>query len=237
MASISLKNVSIQFNKRKSAPQSLKERLVNLFTPPKWKKQISKESFWGLKDINLEIKEGDRLGIIGLNGAGKTTLLKVISQIYKPTEGQVNVKGRIAPLIEIGAGFHPELTGRENIFLNGSLLGISKKDLKARIDSIVEFSELQEFIDTPVKYYSTGMHLRLGFTIATEFPPDILILDEMFAGADQFFISKAQKRLENFIASSKIMLMVTHEMEYVKKFCNRIETLQNGKLVRHEKTP
>jgi ABC-type polysaccharide/polyol phosphate transport system ATPase subunit len=171
------------------------------------------------------------LGIIGLNGAGKTTLLKVISQIYKPTEGQVNVKGRIAPLIEIGAGFHPELTGRENIFLNGSLLGISKKDLNARIQSIVDFSELHEFIDTPVKYYSTGMHLRLGFTIATEFPPDILILDEMFAGADQFFISKAQKRLENFIASSKIMLMVTHEMEYVKKFCNKIVTLQDGKLI------
>lgn len=229
---IELKNVSVRFRKYHGHANGLKEAAMRLLRPPSWyaKRPPSKSEFWGLKGINLRVEEGDRLGIIGRNGAGKSTLLKVISRIYRPTEGTAIVKGRMAPLIEIGAGFNPELTGRENAYLNGSILGISKKTIKSRLDSIVDFSELSEFIDMPVKYYSTGMHLRLAFTIATEVPPDILILDELYAGGDAVFISKANKRLENFIKSSKILILVAHDLNYIERFCNRVIVLDYGQI-------
>ena len=165
-AEITLQDVSVSFHKH---PQShgVKEAVMRFLRPPTWTKSHAARSdmFWGLRHIDLKLREGDRLGIIGRNGAGKSTLLKVISRIYRPSEGKLTVKGRIAPLIEIGGGFNPELSGRENIFLNGSILGLPQKLLKERLDSIVEFSELGEFIEMPVKYYSTGMHLKLAFTI------------------------------------------------------------------------
>lgn len=224
---IDIKNVSVKFRKYHGYSGGIKEAAMRMLRPPSWyaKKPPTTSTFWGLRHLNLTVKEGDRLGIIGRNGAGKSTLLKVISKIYRPSEGSVNVQGRIAPLIEIGAGFNPELTGRENAYLNGSILGISRKNIQSRLDSIVNFSELQDFIDMPVKYYSTGMHLRLAFTIATEIPPDILILDELYAGGDAVFITKANKRLESFVERSKILILVAHDLAYIKRFCNRVTVL------------
>ncbi len=200
--------------------------------PPEWLKNRSgdTECFWGLRNVNLDLKDGDRLGIIGRNGAGKSTLLKVVSRIYRPTEGTVGVTGRIVPLIEIGAGFNPELSGRENAFLNGAILGMSRRFIAQRMESIIDFSELREFIDMPVKYYSTGMHLRLAFTLATELPPDILILDELYAGGDASFIEKANVRLDRFVADSKILILVAHNLEYIRRFCTRVLILDRGRV-------
>lgn len=153
-----------------------------------------------------------------------------MSRIYRPTQGTFSSAGRLAPLIEIGAGFNPELSGRENIFLNSAILGIRKKEVEKRLDSIVNFSELEEFIDMPVKYYSTGMHLKLAFTVATEISPDILILDELYAGGDAAFIEKANRRLLEFVNRSKILILVSHNVEYVRQFCNRAIVLDHGNL-------
>ncbi len=230
---ISLEQVSVRFRNYYGSSSGLKEAVLRKIRPPQWTKKLGadRKEFWGLRGIDLQLREGDRLGIIGRNGAGKSTLLKVISRIYRPTEGKVGVKGRIAPLIEIGAGFNPELSGRENAFLNGSILGIPKKTIKERMDSIVQFSELEEFIDMPIKYYSTGMNLKLAFTLATEIPPDILILDELYAGGDAAFIGKANVRLQNFVSSSKILILVAHNLEYIQQFCNRVVVLDHGKIV------
>ena len=229
---IHLDGVSVRFRKYNRYSTGLKEAAMRLLRPPDWVKKNppAKTEFWGLSDVNLKLQEGERLGIIGANGAGKSTLLKVISKIYKPALGTVHVQGRIAPLIEVGAGFHPELTGRENAFLNGAIIGLTKKSIQERLDSIVGFSELKEFIDTPVKYYSTGMYLRLAFTVATEIPPDILILDELYAGGDSVFIEKANRRLEKYVHDSKILILVAHNMEYIKRFCNRVIVLDHGKI-------
>ena len=169
---IELKNVSVVFKRNSEKMTSLKEYFINSL-----RKKIRKEQFVALENINITIEEGEVVGLLGLNGAGKSTLLKVISGIIKPTTGEVKLNGKMAPLIELGAGFDPELTGRENIFLNGSLLGFSKKELKERIGEIIEFSELNEFIDVPLKNYSSGMYARLGFSIATIYDPEILIID------------------------------------------------------------
>ncbi len=230
---ITLKNVSVRFRTYYGSSSGLKEAVMRKLRPPQWIKQIpaAKKEFWGLKGIDLDLKEGDRLGIIGRNGAGKSTLLKVISRIYRPTEGSCGVSGRIAPLIEIGAGFNPELSGRENAYLNGSILGIPRREINERMNSIVRFSELEEFIDMPIKYYSTGMNLKLAFTLATEIPPDILILDELYAGGDAAFITKANVRLQRFVDSSKILILVAHNLEYVQQFCNRVIVLDHGKIV------
>lgn len=232
-AHIGLQNVSVRFRKYNGYASGFKEAAMRWFSAPSWYKRQppSKADFWGLRNIDLNLVEGDRLGIIGRNGAGKSTLLKVISRIYRPTEGTIQVDGRIAPLIEIGAGFNPELTGRENTYLNGAILGIPRKTISARLDSIMSFSELQEFIDMPVKYYSTGMYMRLAFTIATELAPDILILDELYAGGDAAFIEKANTRLEKFIQESKILIVVAHDMGYITRFCNRVIALDHGKIV------
>lgn len=230
MSTVHLKNISVRFHKYHGFSTGLKEAVLRKLVPPMWHKKAPprREDFWGLRDVSFDLKEGDRLGIIGHNGAGKSTLLKVISRIYRPTVGDLKVVGRIAPLIEIGAGFSNELTGRENIFLNGAILGIPRKQLVKCIDSIVAFAELEEFIDMPVKYYSTGMHLRLAFSVATEIPPDILILDELYAGGDAAFIAKGNERLDSFVKASKILILVAHNMEYVKRFCNRVMILDHG---------
>jgi len=233
VSGVHLDDVSVRFRVYNGKAAGLKEAAMRWLRPPGWAKQLppSRQEFWGLRNVNLHLNEGDRLGIIGKNGAGKSTLLKVISRIYRPAEGSVQVRGRIAPLIEIGAGFNPELSGRENIFLNGSILGLSRKTLTSRLDDIIQFSELAEFIDMPVKYYSTGMHLKLAFTVATEIPPDILILDELYAGGDAAFIEKANRRLQDFVDRSKILILVAHSLDYVAQFCNRVIVLERGQVV------
>lgn len=227
-----LNNVSLRFRKYTGGGEGIKEAAMRLICPPQWSgsRPPTKSEFWGLRDIHLSLKEGDRLGIIGPNGAGKSSLLKVISRIYKPTLGTLDVVGRIAPLIEIGAGFIPELSGRDNAYLYGAILGLKRKTVRERLDSMVEFSGLQDFVDMPVKYYSTGMHLRLAFTIATEVAPEILILDELYAGGDAAFIAKANQRLEHFINRSRILILVAHQMEYISRFCNRAIVMAHGRI-------
>ncbi len=232
-ARIDLKNVCVKFRRYELRSHGLKEAVLRFVTPPAWEKEgkFKQYFFWGLKDINLSLREGDRLGIIGHNGAGKSTLLKVLSRVYKPTSGELSIQGRVAPLIEIGAGFAPDLSGRENVFLNGTILGIKTRALTERMDSIVQFSELEGFIDTPVKYYSTGMYLRLAFTLATEVIPDILILDELYAGGDATFVEKGNRRLDHFVHSSKILILVAHQMEYIQRFCNRVIVMEKGQII------
>ena len=227
-SSISVNNLSIKFKIYHNNAPSLKDTFANIF---KFNTVNKSEDYFALKNISLKIMSGDRVGIIGPNGAGKSTLLKTLCRIYEPTPGSVFINGKIAPLLEVGAGFHPEFTGRENIYLNGAILGYSKKTLNELEEKIISFAEVEEFIDTPVKYYSTGMHLRLAFSIATAVNPDILILDEMFAGGDASFVEKANSRMNELISKSNIMVMVSHQLNLLKKLCNRIIYIDKGSIV------
>ena len=230
---INLQDVSLKFRLRGYAATGLKELCMRIISPPEWQKKIVKteNEFWALQGINLDIQEGDRLGILGNNGAGKSTLLKVITHIYRPTKGMVTTQGRIASMIEIGSGFHPELTGRENVFLNAAITGIPKSEIEKRYEAIVDFAGIRDFMDMPVKYYSTGMYLRLAFTMATEIAPDTLILDELYAGGDIAFVKQATERLENFIKSCKVLVLVAHNTDYILKFCNRVIVLEQGRII------
>jgi len=227
-SSISIKDLTLNFRLYHDKGQSLKEFFANIL---KRRGSSKYTEFCALKGVNLEVKHGDRLGIIGHNGAGKSTLLKAICGIYQAEQGHVEVKGRIAPLLEIGAGFNPELSGRENIYLNGAILGYSRAMLKVIEPEIIEFTGLAEFIDTPVKYYSTGMYMRLAFAIATAVHPDILILDELFAGGDAEFIDKALARMHEFIDRSSIMVFVSHQPDLLRKLCNRVIWIDHGNVV------
>lgn len=232
MAHVKLNNVSLRFRKHLAASGNLKEAAMRLLRPPQWlrKQSADRGEFWGLRDITLSLEKGDRVGIVGHNGAGKSCLLKVISRIYRPSSGTLDVDGRIAPLIEIGGGFIPELSGTENVFLYGAILGLKKKVIRERLKEIVAFSGVEEFLDMPVKYYSTGMLLRLAFAVATEVEPDILIMDELFAGADTDFVDRANKRLEKLVDRSPILILVTHELDYVTRFCNRAVLIDHGRI-------
>jgi len=222
---IELKNVSVVFKRNSEKMTSLKEYFINSL-----RKKIRKEQFVALENINITIEEGEVVGLLGLNGAGKSTLLKVISGIIKPTTGEVKLNGKMAPLIELGAGFDPELTGRENIFLNGSLLGFSKKELKERIGEIIEFSELNEFIDVPLKNYSSGMYARLGFSIATIYDPEILIIDEVLSVGDFHFQEKSLNKIMEMIGKGTTVLFVSHDIEQVKKLCKKVIWLEKGRV-------
>lgn len=189
------------------------------------------DSFWALEAINLAIKPGETVGIIGPNGSGKSTLLKLIAGVTKPTKGSITVHGRIAPLIELGAGFHPELTGRENVFLNGVILGMSRKEVRAKFDNIVDFAELWEFIDQPVKHYSSGMYLRLAFAVAVHIDPQILIVDEILAVGDASFQKKCLKKMKEFHQNGVTILMVSHALNAVEDFCQRGVYINKGKLL------
>jgi ABC-type polysaccharide/polyol phosphate transport system ATPase subunit len=228
MSNISVENLSIKFRIYHDRSPSLKDYFANLL---KHKRQIGYSDFWAVKDVSFEIKAGDRVGIIGHNGAGKSTLLKALCRVYESSEGKLLVDGRIAPLLEIGAGFHPEFTGRENIYLNGAILGYSKLQLSAIESEVIAFAELEEFIDTPVKYYSTGMYMRLAFSLATAMHPDILVLDEIFAGGDSAFIIKARARMHALIDKANIMIMVSHDHQLILSLCNRVLWIDHGKLV------
>lgn len=223
---IKLENVGIKFNLSQEKVDSLKEYIIKLL-----KKELMYNEFWALKDVSFSVNRGERLGILGLNGAGKSTLLKIIAGVYKPTEGTVMHKGVIAPLLELGAGFDPQYTGAENIFLYGSVLGHSKSYLKEKFDEIVAFSELERFIDVPLKNYSSGMRARLGFAIATIADPDILILDEVLSVGDAKFRKKSEKKIMEMFERGVTVLFVSHSLEQVQKLCNKAIILEHGRLI------
>ena len=220
---ISIQNVTMQFNLAQEQFAGIKDFLVMLS-----KGKIKFHKFYALQNINLEIKKGESWALIGVNGCGKSTLLKLISGIFSPTQGQVYVGGSIAPLIELGAGFDLELTARENIFLNGAVLGYPKKFMKEHFEEIIEFAELEEFIDVPVKNFSSGMIARLGFSIATVVKADILIIDEILAVGDYAFQQKCYKRMERLMADGTTILLVSHDMGQVEKMCEKAVWLKKG---------
>nr|WP_231551429.1 ABC transporter ATP-binding protein [Methanobacterium sp. SMA-27] len=224
---IEVKDVEMEFNLYRERTDNLKEYVIKYL-----KKELESQSFTALKDISFEVKRGDKLAIIGLNGAGKSTLLKIISGILKPTEGSCKVHGKIVPLLELGAGFDPSYTGRENIFLNGSLLGYKKEFLESKYDEIVEFSELEDFIDVPIKNYSSGMKARLGFAIATMVEPQILILDEVLSVGDAKFRAKSYERIESLLSKNVTVLFVSHSIQQVKRICNRAIWLEKGHIIK-----
>lgn len=220
---ITVDGVGMRFNLSKEKLDSLKEYFIKLM-----KRKIEHDEFWALRDISFNVEKGDRIGILGLNGAGKSTLMKVIAGVFKPTTGTVTKEGVIAPLIELGAGFDMQYTGRENIFLYGAILGHSRKYMEEKYDEIVEFSELEEFIDVPLKNYSSGMRARLGFSIATVINPDILILDEILSVGDAKFKKKSEKKIMDMIDSGVTVLFVSHNIEQVKRICNKAMILEKG---------
>ena len=203
-------------------------------TLPSSRQAVGKTSgseFWALKDVNLKVHQGEVLGIIGRNGAGKSTLLKILSRITEPTTGRISIEGRVGSLLEVGTGFHPELTGRENIFLNGAILGMSKNDIKSKFDEIVAFAEIDQFLDTPVKRYSSGMYVRLAFSVAAHLEPEILIVDEVLAVGDGAFQKKCLGKMEGVSSSGRTVLFVSHNMTAVKGLCKRAVRLDSGRIV------
>lgn len=196
-----------------------------------FKKKKNKGEFWALKDVSFNVNKGERIGIIGHNGAGKSTLLKVFSRITVPTEGEIEVKGKIASLLEVGTGFHMELTGRENIYLNGSILGMSRSEIDAKFDDIVEFSEIGQFLDTPVKRYSSGMFVKLAFAVASHLDPDILIVDEVLAVGDMKFQEKCLGKMEDVASGGRTIIYVSHSMRTVQQLCTRVIVMNHGKII------
>ena len=223
---IQVKDVSICFNMSKEKVDNIKEWAIKLV-----KRQLRFEEFWALKNINLDIKKGESVGLIGANGSGKSTLLKVMAGVLKPTKGNVTVQGSIAPLIELGAGFDQDLTARENIFLNGAILGYSNEEMEEFFDDIVDFSELREFLDVPVKNFSSGMFARLGFAIATVVRPDILICDEILAVGDFKFQDKCRNRILDMKKQGTTILFVSHSTGDVQKICEKAAWIKQGDLV------
>ncbi|MFA5532009.1 MAG: ABC transporter ATP-binding protein [Candidatus Shapirobacteria bacterium] len=221
---IKFENVTKQFSK-------LNHKTFKEFIPALIRGEKTKENFIALEDISFEIKKGETVGIIGPNGSGKSTILKLIAGVMWPTSGKIHVKGKISPLIELGAGFHPELTGRENIFLNGSILGLSQKEIKEKYKSIVDFAEIWEFIDQPVKHYSSGMYLRLAFAVAVHVQPEILIVDEILAVGDSAFQKKCFLKMEEFKQSHDItIIFVSHSLDQIKKFCTKAIYINNHQI-------
>lgn len=222
---IEVKNVSMMFNKSPEKVDNIKEYFVRLL-----KKKLMFEEFWALKDLSFCIKKGEAVGIVGFNGSGKSTILKIIAQVMKPTKGIVEVKGNVAPLIELGAGFDVNLSAKENIFLNGAVLGYSRKDMRSRFESIIDFAELWDFVDTPLKNYSSGMVARLGFSIATSIVPDILIVDEVLGVGDYKFQEKCQKRMNEIISNGTTVIFVSHTIDQVRELCDKVIWLEKGGL-------
>ena len=225
-AVLRVENVSMKFNLSKEKHDSLKEYFIALM-----KKELNYNEFWALSDVSFELQKGDRLGILGYNGAGKSTLLKVIAGVFRPTVGTVTRKGVLAPLIELGAGFDPQYTGLENIYLYGACLGYSHKFIDEKLQEIIDFSELKEFIDVPLKNYSSGMKARLGFAIATIVEPDMLILDEVLSVGDAKFRKKSENKLMSLLDKGVTVLFVSHNTEQVRRICNKAIILDKGKII------
>lgn len=220
---IKVNDVSMMFNLSSEKIDSIKEYFIKAV-----RRELHFQEFWALRDISFTLEKGDSLGIVGLNGSGKSTLLKIVSGILKPTKGTVETYGSIAPLIELGAGFDANLSARENIYLNGAILGYSRAYMSERFDEIIEFAELQDFVDTAVKNYSSGMVARLGFAIATMNVPDILIIDEILAVGDYKFQEKSFARMQEMIASGATVVFVSHSIEQVQKICKKALWLEHG---------
>ena len=226
VTAVKVKNVGMRFNLSHERVDNLKEYLIKFV-----RRDLKYDEFWALKDIDFEIKKGQRLGVLGLNGSGKSTLLKVVSGVLKPSVGSVQTKGIVAPLLELGAGFSAEYTGRENIYLYGAVLGYTKEFLDEKFDEIVDFSGLGEFIEVPLKNYSSGMKARLGFSIATVVEPDILILDEVLSVGDKKFRRKSEKKIMSMFDRGVTVLFVSHSLEQVCRLCDRAIILDSGRLV------
>ena len=230
---IRIKNVSMKINMDIEKDFSMKQAFINFFTKKKKKKT---EYFWALKNVTFSVNKGDVVGLIGSNGAGKSTLLKVVSGVMKPTSGKVEVDGVISPMIELGAGFDQNLTARENIYLNGAILGYSKKFLDSKFDEIVEFSELKDFLDVPVKNFSSGMTAKLAFSIATIVDPEILIVDEILSVGDLRFQEKSKNKMMEMIKGGTTVLYVSHSLESIKELCNKVIWLDHGQVVKMGET-
>lgn len=220
---IKVTNATVRFNKSNINYNGLKEYFIKML-----KRELMFQEFFALKDVNLEVKKGEAWGLIGNNGSGKSTLLKLICGILKPYKGTVEVHGKIAPLIELGAGFDRELTARENIYLNGALLGHKKAFMQEHFDEIIEFAELQDFVDVPIKNFSSGMSARLGFAVATIVKPEILIVDEVLAVGDRAFQAKCKKRMEEMLSGGTTLLFVSHSINQVKELCQKAIWLDKG---------
>ncbi|GDX62470.1 hypothetical protein LBMAG34_0040 [Candidatus Saccharibacteria bacterium] len=238
---ITVKNISKSYNishemKANTGTVTFRDAIINTLKKPKellTGHLMKKEKFWALKGIDFEINKGEVVGIIGKNGSGKSTLLKIMSRITEPTTGEIVMNGRVASLLEVGTGFHPELTGRENVYFNGSILGMKKKEIDAKFDEIVAFSEVEKFLDTPVKFYSSGMYVRLAFAVAAHLDPDILIVDEVLAVGDAAFQKKCLGKMKQSAAEGRTVLFVSHSMSSVSKLCKKAIFLKNGKVVKH----
>lgn len=226
---IKVENVSMRFNLGVEKDNSLKMMFIRMFDK---KKRNKKQPFWALRDISFEVEAGDVVGIVGTNGAGKSTLLKVVSGVMKPTKGNVEVGGVISPMIELGAGFDGDLTARENIFLNGAILGYSKEFLESKFDEIVEFSELKDFLDVPVKNFSSGMVAKLAFSISTIVEPEILIVDEILSVGDIKFQEKSKEKMLSMINGGTTVLYVSHSLDSIKELCNKVIWLDHGKMIK-----
>lgn len=220
---ICLQDVSVRYRVPSEKIQTFKEYMIR-----RLQGKVSKNEFWALHDVNLNVQKGEVFGIVGRNGAGKSTLLKLVARVLRPTRGRVLVRGSVVPLLELGAGFHPELTGRENIFLNGAMLGFSRAEMEEKLPRIIEFSELGEFIDAPLRTYSTGMWARLGFAAATDTPPEVLIVDEILGVGDEAFQRKCTARISSYQDRGTTILMVSHNASLIEQMCQRALWLDYG---------
>ena len=226
---IKLENISMKFNLGIERNYSIKEAFISIFDK---KRRLKKTEFWALNDVSFEVKKGEVIGLIGSNGAGKSTLLKVVSGVMKPTKGKVTVNGQVSPMIELGAGFDYELTARENIYLNGAILGYSKQFIDDKFEEIVEFSELRDFLDAPVKNFSSGMVAKLAFSIATVVDPEILIVDEILSVGDIKFQEKSKNKMMEMIKGGTTVLYVSHSLESIEELCDRVVWLEHGKVIK-----
>lgn len=238
---IRAENLSKQYRigGKQAGYRTFREAILNSMTAPiRWMRgeRKSYETFWALDDVSFEIKQGEAVGIIGRNGAGKSTLLKILSRITKPTKGRVDLYGRVASLLEVGTGFHSELSGRDNIYLNGAILGMSRKEIDRKFDEIVDFSGVEKFLDTPVKHYSSGMYVRLAFAVAAHLEPEILIVDEVLAVGDAEFQKKCLGKMEDVAKQGRTVLFVSHNMGAIENLCNNVIVLNKGQIVNSGKT-
>src|SRR4051812_12649153 len=225
---VELHDVSLRFVSYYDKNYSLKRAAIDLLL--RREVPVPSSDFWALREVNVAIHQGERLGIIGSNGAGKSTLLRLMARIYPPTSGTLSVRGTVAPLIEMGAGFNPELSGSDNILLNGAMLGLGRREMQAKVDGIYEFTGLREFADLPLKYYSSGMYTRLAFAIATEIDPDILLIDESLGAGDAAFLDKARARILNLLDRSNVVVIVSHDLAILRELCNRGLWMRQGQV-------
>jgi len=224
-------SIWLKYRMNNDSQKSLKSLLVNVL-----KRKRNIDEFWGLKDITFTLNQGETVGILGPNGSGKSSLVKVLSGIFRPDEGKIMIQGKIAALLEVGAGFQRDLTGRENIFLNGSILGLSQVEIKDKFDEIVSFAELSEFIDTPVRHYSSGMYARLGFSIAAHINPDFLLIDEVLSVGDQLFQKKCYEKINEFKQKNKTIILISHNLAALTELCNRCIWMETGEIVMDDST-